>query len=485
MSFRIQANISAANYLIPEPNVSDAIPIVLLILYFLLLFCMVATYGRLAYIIITDPGYVLLGSNALQNQSQKSYKRRDRHSEEYGRDYDSELDETTIGDSNPDSPGLENFYSKKVFVCAPDGRPKWCHECQCWKPDRTHHCSDVGRCVQKMDHYCPWVGGVVGENSFKFFIQFVFYAALYCVFNVVVMAVYLARKLEGTLELEVHFIVLLALSGFFGLFTIGMFGSSLQFALYNLTTIENLSNKRRPWTLAVLIPESFQIPKEGHYPHITYPLPLTKPTSSSSPSTQQTETPEQLQIQPQGTHSNDPTHLAAVREARDARATRTFAILTLGVGRNPWDLGWRRNFTSVMGHSAAEWLLPIKRSPLCRHEVEESWFEYGRWVEQLMVDVGFMDPSDISKPKPVSVPFEERHNHIKALTGKHEKARRKEEQGFDGAGDGSRDGINEGNGSGERGEGWADGAAVEMEMSERISPSPIAITAEGVPRRAH
>lgn len=33
------------------------------------------------------------------------------------------------------------------------------------------------------------VGGVVGENSFKFFIQFVAYTALYCTFVLIVLAI--------------------------------------------------------------------------------------------------------------------------------------------------------------------------------------------------------------------------------------------------------------------------------------------------------
>lgn len=67
-------------------------------------------------------------------------------------------------DTSPDSPGLEKFYSKDVFVCEADGRPKWCSTCRQWKPDRSHHSSELGRCVRKMDHVCPWVGGMVAER---------------------------------------------------------------------------------------------------------------------------------------------------------------------------------------------------------------------------------------------------------------------------------------------------------------------------------
>lgn len=67
-------------------------------------------------------------------------------------------------DSDPNSPGLERFYTKEVFVCESDGRPRWCSDCCNWKPDRAHHSSELGRCILKMDHYCPWVGGMVSET---------------------------------------------------------------------------------------------------------------------------------------------------------------------------------------------------------------------------------------------------------------------------------------------------------------------------------
>lgn len=51
---------------------------------------------------------------------------------------------------------LAEFLDKEVFACENDGLPRYCGYCDCWKPDRSHHCSEVGRCVMKMDHFCPW-----------------------------------------------------------------------------------------------------------------------------------------------------------------------------------------------------------------------------------------------------------------------------------------------------------------------------------------
>jgi hypothetical protein len=31
---------------------------------------------------------------------------------------------------------------------------RWCGKCQCYKPPRSHHCSQCRRCILKMDHHC-------------------------------------------------------------------------------------------------------------------------------------------------------------------------------------------------------------------------------------------------------------------------------------------------------------------------------------------
>ena len=51
-------------------------------------------------------------------------------------------------------PELEEFYELDFFNATEEGKPKWCDKCKIWKPERAHHLSSVGYCVQRLDHYC-------------------------------------------------------------------------------------------------------------------------------------------------------------------------------------------------------------------------------------------------------------------------------------------------------------------------------------------
>lgn len=115
---------------------------------------MAASFFRLVYITFYDPPYVALGPAALRDQAKKRERRSNNVElrDAIGRgEYN-----TGNGSGDSDSPGLEMFYTKDVFVAEMDGKPKWCTHCANWKPDRAHHCSSSGRCIKKMDHFCPW-----------------------------------------------------------------------------------------------------------------------------------------------------------------------------------------------------------------------------------------------------------------------------------------------------------------------------------------
>lgn len=64
---------------------------------------------------------------------------------------------------------------------------RWCKKCEIHKPDRTHHCSQAGACVLRMDHFCPWVNQTVGQRNHKHFFLFLFWGSIMCTFASVVL----------------------------------------------------------------------------------------------------------------------------------------------------------------------------------------------------------------------------------------------------------------------------------------------------------
>lgn len=62
------------------------------------------------------------------------------------------------------------------------GHLRYCQICRAYKPDRTHHCSVCQRCILKMDHHCVFVNNCISFYNHKFFISFVTYAFLGCLF---------------------------------------------------------------------------------------------------------------------------------------------------------------------------------------------------------------------------------------------------------------------------------------------------------------
>jgi len=62
------------------------------------------------------------------------------------------------------------------------GAPRYCKWCECYKPDRCHHCRVCRSCILRMDHHCPWIANCVGFRNHKYFLLLVFYSLSCCVF---------------------------------------------------------------------------------------------------------------------------------------------------------------------------------------------------------------------------------------------------------------------------------------------------------------
>jgi DHHC palmitoyltransferase len=62
-----------------------------------------------------------------------------------------------------------------------------CIVCGCEKPPRAHHCNTCNKCIQNMDHHCPWINNCVGYRNQKHFILFLAYTLIICTWLLVTM----------------------------------------------------------------------------------------------------------------------------------------------------------------------------------------------------------------------------------------------------------------------------------------------------------
>ncbi|KAI0400078.1 DHHC palmitoyltransferase-domain-containing protein [Xylaria palmicola] len=363
----------------------DGAAIAILVLYFVFILLMISTYARTLYNANFNPGVVPLGPRAVDRRQRAMGGKRFNAS--YGAD-DLEARAYEAGpDNDPDSPGLERFYSRDVFVCEPDGRPKWCSECCNWKEDRVHHSRELDRCLHRMDHYCPWAGGMIAENSFKFFVQFTMYTALYCAVVLGAAAYSLRRQVEQAPYPDPYLLAVIVIAAFFGLFSFLMTVTSMRYIFLNMTNVDILSSHHKVYHLAVRVPRGTRSDRFGVR---DYPLPKLETGSG------------EMRRDATGHHLNGQTAGEQTRHvlvtSRDDLATRTFAILETSPGDNPWDLGPWRNWQSVMGSNPFDWLLPIRHSPCAQHESNDGLYPMDCFLKELRSKYGLSPgpPSDES-----------------------------------------------------------------------------------------
>ena len=149
-----------------QPRRSTGIALIVVYAVFLLL--LLIPWSRLVQVIWTKPDLIPLGDTSLEKK---------------------EVTTSWLGEYD-------------AYICDYEGMPLWCDKCHNWKPDRTHHCKELGRCVRKMDHYCPWAGGIIAETTHKYFMQFVFFGSLYTAYVWVVTAVFLAERISLVSEVS-------------------------------------------------------------------------------------------------------------------------------------------------------------------------------------------------------------------------------------------------------------------------------------------
>ncbi|XP_075716234.1 palmitoyltransferase ZDHHC2 isoform X4 [Rhinoderma darwinii] len=128
-----------------------------------------------------------------------------------------------------------------VYTRTMSGAIRYCDRCQLVKPDRCHHCSVCDKCILKMDHHCPWVNNCVGFSNYKFFLLFLAYSLLYCLFIVATDLQYFIKFWTNGLpdtQAKFHIMFLFFAAAMFSVSLSSLFGYHCWLVCKNRSTLE-------------------------------------------------------------------------------------------------------------------------------------------------------------------------------------------------------------------------------------------------------
>lgn len=73
---------------------------------------------------------------------------------------------------------------------------KECSTCKIKKPARSKHCGICNRCVARFDHHCGWMNNCIGEKNTRYFMAFLFWHFLICLYGATVLGLIIAGQLK-------------------------------------------------------------------------------------------------------------------------------------------------------------------------------------------------------------------------------------------------------------------------------------------------
>ncbi|XP_019533697.2 palmitoyltransferase ZDHHC15 isoform X3 [Aedes albopictus] len=158
----------------------------------------------------------------------------------------SELDRLLRATSEEEQKQILEAFAKELPIVTRtlNASVRFCEKCRLIKPDRAHHCSVCGVCVLKLDHHCPWVNNCINFTNYKYFILFLGYALLYCLYIAFTTVMYMeliwsVSGREGKVDGRFHILFLFFVSLMFAISLVSLFGYHCYLVLLNRTTLES------------------------------------------------------------------------------------------------------------------------------------------------------------------------------------------------------------------------------------------------------
>jgi len=155
-----------------------------------------------------------------------------------------QLDFTTGGDLETVSSNSSRLITvPDIFVCDQYGFPYYDSHTQSMTLSRSFYLKQLGYLVLKYDHYCVWVGTVIGQSNYLFFLKFM----IWFWFFFVVAFVHLIRYTPSNVrrgEINHNFILGYILCVFWLLMLSGLLFVHLRYVVKNMTTLDEMTENQ-------------------------------------------------------------------------------------------------------------------------------------------------------------------------------------------------------------------------------------------------
>lgn len=120
-----------------------------------------------------------------------------------------------------------------------------CIPCQCRHLSRSKHCVSCGKCVDRFDHHCPWIGNCVGAKNLGLFYCFLWVTEGHLLGSLWVNAEIMREsEMREGWELALSVLVIAA-TGLFSLALGNLITTQTFNLLYGKTTSERFSRSLR------------------------------------------------------------------------------------------------------------------------------------------------------------------------------------------------------------------------------------------------
>lgn len=146
----------------------------------------------------------------------------------------------------PELPALDLYGNMdalpEYFMCDEDGYPYWCTSCQSLKAPRNFHSRRSGHCILKFDHYCLWLGTLLGLTNYIYFYKLVVWLLSTITIAVVYLAVYIGPN-SNRGPVNGNIVAVLAVAGFWFIMAGGLLISHIWYILQGITTLDDVNLK--------------------------------------------------------------------------------------------------------------------------------------------------------------------------------------------------------------------------------------------------